>query len=366
MAGITLNPGKCVRSLSLNSICDLCLTHCPTDAIVRSEGAPAVNQSQCVGCGGCVGGCPTEAIALDGFSTTDFFFAFAADESNLISCQKNVPCISVLSVDHLLALGALKNGIVLDTGHCDGCEIAATCKPAIERHAEEAAYLLEAMEQDAAISLEPVAYVQEEAPKGDRRDFLRTINLKTLAEGRAKFDREVQTASDELTEHRLDRASIALLRTKQLPDKRKLLFTMLKRIDKPSQYHVVESEALTLCSQKLFDQQKCTACQMCYRVCPTGALSSDVKNAKIDFDAMMCVRCHLCHDVCEPDALTLSPSFNIKEMFEPNQQRLATFTVRNCDECGIPFSSLHGERLCMRCQIEEDEARALWGIGEDQ
>ena len=365
MAGITLNPGKCVRSLSRLSICDLCVAHCPTDAIVSTEAAPAVNQSLCVGCGGCVGSCPTEAIALDDFSATDFFFSFAADESHLISCRKNVPCISVLSVDHLIALASLKRGLLLDMGHCDGCEIAETCKPAIERRAEEASYLLGAMESDAAVTLETVAYEETvAAPQTDRREFLRTINLKTLAEGRAKFEREVETAADELTEHRLDQGSIALLRTKQLPDKRKLLFTAMKRVEKPSQYHVVEGKELTLVSQKLFDGDTCTACQMCYRVCPTGALSSDVRNSKIDFDAMMCVRCHLCHDVCEPEALTLSPSFNMKELFEPVEQRLATFTVRNCDECGTLFSSLHGERLCMRCQIEEDEARALWGIRE--
>jgi len=367
MAGITLNPGRCVRQLSTLSICDGCVTACPTEALVKTEGVPAVNLASCVGCGSCAGACPTEAIAVDDFSATDFFFALAGEADNLVSCRKNVPCIAALSVDHLLSLALLKGELRLDTGHCEGCGIAPVCRPQFEARAEEASYLLGAMTSGAAIVFEAVGYEAEtEAPEGDRRDFLRAFNLKTLAEGKAKFEREVETATDELIRHQLDAASIAQLRKKTLPDKRKLLFMALKRTEAPSQYHVVDGTELTLSSQKLMDADKCTACQMCYRVCPTGALSSDIRNARIDVDAMMCVRCHLCHDVCEPGALTLSPSFNIKELFEPTQQRLLTFNVRNCDECGTLFSSLHGESTCPRCRIEEEEARTLWGIGDDQ
>ena len=367
MAGITLNPGRCVRQLSTLSTCDSCITACPTEALVRTESVPAVNLASCVGCGSCAGICPTEAIRVDDFSATEFFFAFAGDSDNLVSCRKNVPCIAALSVDHLLSLASLKGGLRLDTGHCDGCDIAAVCRAQFEARAEEASYLLDAMMSPAGITFEAVAY-EENAQKeeGDRRDFLRAFNLRTLAEGKAKFEREVETATDELIRHQLDSSVIAQLRNKTLPDKRKLLFTALKRAERPSQYHVVDGSELSFASQKIMDADKCTACQMCYRICPTGALTSDIRNAKIEFDAMMCVRCHLCHDVCEPDALTLSPSFNMKELFEPTQQRLVTFSVRNCDECGNPFTSLHGERVCPRCRIEEEEARALWGIGEDQ
>ena len=363
MAGITLNPGRCVRQLSTFSICDHCVKACPTQAIVATQGVPAVNLSACVGCGGCAGACPTEAIRVDDFSATDFFFAFASDAQNVVSCRKNVPCIAALSVDHLLSLAVLKGEIRLDTGHCEGCEIASVCRVQFEERVEEASYLLDAMQSDARLVCEAIGYEDTAVEEGERRDFLRAFNLKTFADGKAKFEREVETATDELTLHTLDAAAIAQLRNKTIPDKRKLLFTALKRAQKPLQYHVVEGKELSLTSQKVMDGDKCTACQMCYRVCPTGALSSDIKNAKIEFDAMMCVRCHLCHDVCEPDALTLSPSFNMRELFEPTQQRLVTFQVRTCDECGNPFTALRGERICHRCRIEEEEARELWGLG---
>lgn len=362
MPGITLNPARCVRAFSIHNSCDLCITACPTEAITAEAMVPSVNLSQCVGCGGCAGGCPTEAIALDGFDATERFFALAADEEGLVSCRKNVPCIAVLSVDHLLALASLKPRLTLDMGHCDGCGIATTCRPLIEARAEEANYLLDAMALGERIGLEAVRFAPETEQTGDRRSFFTAINLQNVAKGRAMLEREVETSEDALTRHMPGGADIAQMRKKQIPDKRKLLFTALRRLPTPAVFHVVDAAALTLTSQKRFDAETCTACQMCYRVCPTGALTSDVKNSRIDFDPMLCVRCALCHDVCDPGSLTLGEAYDLREFFEPAVRTLTTFAVRNCDECGVPFASLHGERLCHRCRIEEEEAHALWGL----
>lgn len=368
MAGLTLDAGRCVRALSKFSTCDSCLSACPTPAIaIENEKLPSINLSLCVGCGGCVGVCPTEAFKLDDFSIVDFFFEFVSEPGTLLSCRKNVPCLSALHVEYIIALASLKNGLIFDMGHCDGCEIASTCKPLIEAHAEEANYVLDATEQDATVLLKHISFENNdktEDNESDRRSFFKAINLENVADAKAQFERSVEIATDDFVENFLSSEQIATLREKQLSDKRKLLFTALKRMEKPSQYHVIEGEALSFTSQKLLDKETCTACQMCYRICPTGALTSDLRNSKIDFDPFMCVKCHLCHDVCEPDSLTLSSSYNLKELFEPSVQRLVAFSVRNCHECGGIFTSLKGEKICRRCDIEEEEARGLWGIEE--
>ncbi|MEA3373270.1 MAG: 4Fe-4S binding protein [Campylobacterota bacterium] len=364
MAGIALDAGRCVRALSKFSECRHCAEICPTDALQITGMLPSINLSECVGCGGCVGVCPTEALKLDDFDSTEFFFQFASESANLISCRKNVPCISVLNVEHIISLTALKGALVFDMGHCADCEIASSCQPQIEANAEEASYLLEAMENEAKVTLASIAYKsdEKEVNETDRRDFFRNLTVKNAMKTKLDFDREVETATDERLEHTLDSADIAKMRKKQLTDKRKLFFTALKRVEKPSVYHVIDATEVTFTSQKLLDVDNCTACQMCYRICPTGALSSDPKNSKIDFDPFLCIKCQLCHDVCEPKCLTLSPSYNLKEMFEPEVQNLATFKVKNCNECARPFVSLHGEKLCYQCKIEEEEARELWGI----
>ncbi|HFU74486.1 MAG TPA: 4Fe-4S ferredoxin [Helicobacteraceae bacterium] len=362
MSAIVLNPAKCVRSVSKFSECNRCETICPTEAIVVEGMLPAINLASCVGCGGCAGVCPSEALILDDFNTTEFFFSFASDEDNLISCRKNVPCISVLSTEHVMGLATLKEGVVFDMGHCDSCDIATTCRPQIISVAEEANYLLGAIESDFDVKLESLAYESTEEKNDDRRDFFRSFNLKSMAKSKAAFDREVEVATDELVQHTLDTTQIAQMKAKELPDKRKLFFTALKRAQKPSTFHVVDANEVSFTSQKLLDETLCTACQMCYRICPTAALSSDARNGKIDFDPFMCIKCHLCHDVCEPDALTLSSSYNVKEFFEPAVQNLITFDVRRCDECNNLFTSIQGKRICHICQIEDEDARDLWGI----
>ncbi len=366
MSLIQLNASRCVRSLSKDSECNRCEVICPTGAIVVGNNPlPAINFSSCVGCGACDAICPNEALFLDDFNSTNFFFDFIEDEQNIISCRKNVPCIAALGVEYLISLAVLKKEVVFDMGYCDTCEIQSTCKAQILKNHEEASYLLEAMENEALIRLEDICY-ESEIKESNRRDFLRSINLTSIVKTKHSFEQEVKKATDELVEHTLKKADIALLKQKRIPHKRKLFFTAIKRVQKPSQYHVVDAAEISFTSQKLMDKESCTACQMCYRVCPTGALSSDVKNSKIDFDPFLCIKCNICHDVCEPNAITLSTSYNIKEFFEPEVQNLITFSVKRCNECSVVFSTNSGEKLCYRCKAEEEEARELWGIQNDE
>lgn len=366
---IQLKASRCVRSLSKESECNKCELICPTEAIVVANNPlPSINFSACVECGACDAVCLNEALSLDDFSTTDFFFSFMEDKENLISCRKNVPCIAALNIENIISMALLKKEIVFDMGHCDGCAIAHKCKYEIEKNYEEASYMLEAMESEAVIKLENIKY--EKADTGEenisnRREFFSKINLKNMVKTKIEFEKEIQKATDELVEHTLQKSDIALLKQKRITDRRKLFFTALKRIKKPSVYHIIEAGELSFTSMKLLNGDTCTACQMCYRVCPTGALSSDVKNSKIDFDPFLCIKCSVCHDVCEPEAITLSPTYRVKEFFEPEVQNLISFNVRRCNECSVIFSTNSSEKLCYRCKAEDEEARGLWGIRGD-
>jgi formate hydrogenlyase subunit 6/NADH:ubiquinone oxidoreductase subunit I len=358
---LILNAGACVRSLSVDSECNKCEVVCPTDAIVVGKPLPSINFSACVSCGGCTSVCPTEALHLEEFNATNFFFDFVESEESLISCRKNVPCIAALSVEHIISLAVLKKEILFDMGHCGGCEIAHSCRVLIEKNYEESSYLLEAMLSDAKIRLLDVAF-EDESETPNRRDFLNAINIKSVAKVKKSFEDEMQKADDALVEHTLKKEDIALLKRKVIPNRRKIFFTAMKRVQKPSLYHIIDAAEVSFTSQKLMDEAACTACQMCYRVCPTGALSSNVKNSKIDFDPFLGVKCHICHDVCAPDVLTLSKAYDMREFFEPEVQNLIAFSVKRCDECGVIFSTNSGDKLCYRCKTEEQEARDLWGI----
>ncbi|MDD5372047.1 MAG: 4Fe-4S binding protein [Sulfurimonas sp.] len=364
---IQLKASRCVRLLSKESECNRCEVICPTEAIVIANNPlPAINFSICVGCGACDALCPNEALSLDEFNPTDFFFNFMQESENLISCRKNVPCIAALNIENIISIALLKKETVFDMGHCNECSIAHKCKPQIERNYEEASYMLQAMMSDSIIKLENVKYEEpKEIKESSRREFFSKVNLANVAKTKLQFEKEVQKATDELVEHTLQNSDIALLKQKRITDRRKLFFTAIRRTKKPSQFHIVEADEMTFTSMKLLDGDKCTACQMCYRVCPSGALTSDIKNSKIDFDPFLCIKCNTCHDVCESDAITLSPTYNVKEFFEPEVHNLIKFSVRRCDECSVIFSSNSNDRLCYRCKAEDEEAKELWGIKGD-
>ena len=354
---------SCTRAVSKFSECTKCVDVCPVETIKIVDNIPSFTPSACVDCGGCVGVCPTEAFSLGEFSTVEFFFSILEDKDRLISCKKNLPCISVLSVEHLISIAlASDEAITLDLGHCHNCDIKEPLYEQILTNIEEANFILSSFCDKQLIS-EDLAYLpigidieSEEDVVSSRRSFLSNISLKGAVKNKEAFDEAVN--ADDEKRFEIDDSVISKIKEHRLPDKRKILFTTLKRVTKPEQYEVVPEEEVSFTSQKFVDKS-CTNCQICYRICPTGALSSDSKFSLINFDAMLCLKCRLCHDACEIDAIGLQGGFEIKEFFEPTQHTLAKFDIKRCNECGSYFTYQGGEVICSRCAVEEDEARRL-------
>jgi len=244
-------------------------------------------------------------------------------------------------------------------GHCQNCEIKEPLYERIIANIEEANFILSSF-SDKELLAEELAYQseanREEREVSSRRSFLSNISLKGAVKQKKEFDEALN--ADELKSFDIDESVISKLKEKRIPNKRKILLTTLKRLKKPSQYEILPEEEVSFVSQK-FVNESCTNCQICYRICPSGALSSDHKFSIINFDAMLCLKCKLCHDVCETDSIELQSGFEIKEFFEPSQRSLAKFNIKRCNECGAYFTYKGGEVICSRCFVEEEEARTL-------
>jgi ferredoxin len=355
----------CVRATSKFSQCTKCVDAAP-QSIEIVDNVPSFQVSTGLEAAACLGACPTEAFSLSDFSLTEFFFSFLESKVRLISSNINVPCISVLSVEHLISLAmASQNPITIDLNtYSEGSELLELI---IER-IEEANYVLSSFcNKELRTNLDTsVKNTTEEKEKNDdssRRDFLAQVSVKGVVKHKQTFDDAVD--SEELQVFDINDEVIAKIKDKNLPNKRKILFTTLKHLDKPEVFEVLPTEDISFISQKYIDDS-CTNCQICYRICPTGALSSNGKFSLINFDSMLCVKCHLCHDVCEPNAIQLQPGFEIKEFFEPTQRTLATFDIQRCNECGNYFTYTGGEKECFRCKIEEEEAIELHALARQR
>jgi ferredoxin len=367
MSLLTLDIAKCVRTTNKFSECRECVSACPVETIKINEQLPSFVPNDCVGCGGCLSACPSDAYSLDDFNPMNFIFSVLESQKQELSCKKdNIPCLAALSVEELLSLTLLSpKDIKLDKTPCYDCEIAKHNLKIIEDRVEEVSFLVEAMGVENQLSFENLSSVNidsEESNTSDRREFLSKISIHEAAKAKYKFDNKIEALDEELREHTASVDDIQSIRDKTLPDRRNLLKMAMKRAGVPDDFHIIESEDISFISQKVLDEATCTNCQMCYRICPTGALSSDKYGGFIAFDALNCIKCASCHDVCEPNSLTIKETFNLKELYLPKRETLVSFNVKRCDECGMPFVYRGGEMMCTRCRIEEEEANELWGI----
>jgi len=350
----------CVRATSKFSDCTKCIDACP-ESIQLVDNLPSFANNTGVEAAACIGVCPTEAFSLSDFSTTEFFFTFLESKIRLISPKLNVPCLSLFSVEHLISFAlASEEEITLDMSSYDNESILYE---QIEARIEEANFVLSSFSTkklgtnvDNHSDDTTVKEKNGEDEVASRRSFLGNASLKGVVKHKMSFDEAVE--ADELKKFTLDASIISKIREKNLPDKRKILFTTLKHVGVPDTFEVLAEEDVSFASQKFVDDS-CTNCQICYRICPTGALSSDGKFSLINFDAMLCVKCHLCHDACEPDSIHLQTGFEVKEFFEPVQRTLAKFDIKRCNECGNNFTYMGGEQSCPRCMVEEEEAMFL-------
>lgn len=352
-----LDISRCIRATSKLSKCTKCVDILP-DTIEMVDNIPSFPKGTGDEASACVGVCPTEAFSMGSFSTTEFFFTFIESKVRLISPKINIPCISLLSIEHLISLALLSDEeITIDLTSYD---INSTLFRHINHQIEEANFILSSFcDRQLSSNLDNIISEpkkEEFTKESSRRDFLSSASIEGVVKHKRAFDEAMEKG--ELFEFDLTPSIISKIKEKNISDKRKILFMALKRTPKPTKYEILPQEEISFTSQK-FVEESCTNCQICYRICPTSALSSNSKFSLIHFDALMCVKCHLCHDVCEPNAIGLQAGFEIKEFFEPTQRVLAKFNIKRCNECGNNFTYTGGEQACPRCMLEEEEASFL-------
>lgn len=354
---LNFNLSSCIRASSISSNCEKCLNICPTKTIKLENNIPSFTPDECVLCGGCVGICPTEAFSLDGFNVVEFIFNYF-ETNDILSCHKTTPCLAIFSPEALISLAlGNKEDVVLDIGHCETCNFAENLYTQIKHNIDEANFILSTFCKKRLVAKNiKFENTNNEKDTIDRRTFLNNLKPINLLKTKKTFEEKID--GNKSKKFDFDENIINQIKTKSIPDMRKLFFTLLKNQEKPLVYETIDSNEISFMSQKYIDNN-CTNCQMCYRICPTEALSSDKNHSIINFNAMLCLKCNLCHDVCMYNSIHLQQAFDIKEFFEPTKKIMAHFDIKRCTECNNNFTYFGGEVICPRCAIEEEEAISL-------
>jgi len=355
---IRFNINDCVHVYYRDSNCKECINICPVENVLSQEDYKIVlNTENCISCGACVGVCPSEAFSLEGFDVAKFYKDFIAQEENVLSCKINLPCLTSLSVEYIVAVVLKKQeDLILDTGHCRDCFIGNLLEE-IKKKVQEVNYILERLGVENRAVIKDLSLEKKEGKEKERRTFLK--NFGKAAAGITFWALMPRISSFE--DFQEEPKNIVVEKV-EIP-KRKVLLEVLLEQDIDYSDIDLEIEKISFTSDKWIDNTKCTNCSVCYNVCPTGALKAGAERLKILFEPKLCIKCKVCHEVCPEDCIHLKDTLNM-DTFLNETEVLAEHVMIPCEECLVPFSYKGDTTLCPRCRELEDEIRDLLKIGE--
>jgi ferredoxin len=100
--------------------------------------------------------------------------------------------------------------------------------------------------------------------------------------------------------------------------------------------------------------EACTACGVCSRACPTGALfytQTSGSSFKLAFDPLNCIGCDICAQVCAPQAIDVNHHPEAQSVFlQESPAILYEGALTHCERCNDLFASSAGSKLCPVCQ----------------
>jgi ferredoxin len=353
--GVTLDGDRCLHKRDRLSECEACFGLCPTDAITPGQ-PPAFNQEACINCRACLPVCPVQAYqAVD--ETIPLLkqaLRLAGKRLELICAPHPEPatgpprahaalmtrgCLAGLGKGTYLTLLALGlDEIILRTDGCAGCPLGSL-QEQIERQATAVHNLRTAWPQTGRIHttgpLESSSLVGRPVrpagtPPLSRREL---FGLKEAERHPSPPWLQGEDASWPANDHRFITAALAAL-------------------GPPVENPILDGLGL---AGVTVDGDKCSACGVCARACPTGTLhfaTDDQGGFRLSAAPLNCIGCDLCTHVCMPDAISVNHSPTWEQLFGGGSSTtLLTGRLSACERCNSSFLARDGQRYCAICEF---------------
>lgn len=352
---------RCVRYRYRYSECRRCAGACPHEAIELLDEGIRLDAARCQNCALCSTACPSAALSSGNMPRIDLLrraigqeqFSFACAPSGL-AADALVPCLGALDAALLAYLAKRRIGTELrGSRHCAQC-------PHDSRGADQLAANLDgaAVLEEAAAPAEWLAATLAEMP--GQTD----ANSEFRAGRRQLFRRLIGRGVDEVAGAAMPPAELPVeekaIRAGSwfVPEMRELLQIVCKQKDGAA-FTVPRHPALPLMSIRL--KRGCTACEACFRVCPTGAMQirEDNSSWSLVFQTDRCIGCAVCLEVCQPRVLQAQESFDAAPEREPAVLR--QLVKQRCNRCDRFFVSPEPGETCPVCADDEDAFSAIFG-----
>jgi Fe-S-cluster-containing hydrogenase component 2 len=365
-AAVRVTPERCLNRRHKESKCALCLA-CPTGAITAVGMSVQVSAEKCVACGLCASVCPTEAYIVKGPALADLL-RLASNGRGVVleaACPRRSPfersrtsasavlrvsCLAWLSPSLLIAMLAQGvTGLWLDDTACAACPIGGA-REAIVRSVDTANQLLGLFGRSPAVDLytgsperlgktRGLEVWDPQRPVYSRRDLF------------TAFRRVAAQAAVRVADQAMPAPAPAKL-PHHLPAQRALLSVALPHL-------MVEGAPAGSLSGlplgRVEVSQACTACGLCARLCPTGALvfAQAGERYSLSFSITKCLgeACRLCRLICPVQAVGFAGQASPSELVNEALLTLRAGGMAPCSRCGARTAApADGPAVCHACQ----------------
>jgi ferredoxin len=354
---VRLRAGTCIRGISPWVKCRRCQEACPVNGIDLESGQPVVKE--CQRCGLCAVACPAGALE-DPERTHSFFLArgreiIASAGQVIFTCNRSradksgkdiitVPCLGAVAREVIVAL-AVRGRVIFHflREQCRACPWGEKGEWIFLLSFDWAQKTLAAMgvsEERLVKTAVPTAVTPgkpaggktPEAAAMGRREFFRSLIRGIKIPGTAP-------------------STPPVVATALASRRRAFILQEALREAEPDEGYPAGA-VLPLPSLELAGP--CYLCNICSRLCPTGAL--DMEEEVLKYTPASCNYCDLCLAVCPQHSLVRGKNITLSMMAGASSLTLAAGNTYTCQGCGEIFRAGAGVTMCLRCYLARNLA----------
>ncbi len=356
-SALVFNLQCCLHTQDQFCSCEACFEVCPTAAIQPGK-PPAFDPEKCAGCLACIPHCPVGAYAADDAVRELLACVPRLEQPSIeLICSLNPDgergcsadstaiqvrgCLAGLGTGALMTLAAMGlEAVYIRTDACANCRWGKV-NPRLAEQIAAAKTLLSAWgKSDLLVTVARLDNPQTRPiwdahnPPLSRRDLFRLASR----QGQASLGRALEPAHAGGSQ--------------QAGRDRRRVIRAVEHLS------AAQAAADPVLAQKeyawLSISDSCTACGVCGRACPTGALSytTDPEETafRLAFTPQSCIACDRCAHGCAPDAIAIRPDPTFRQVFgSETAVVLREGALAHCEVCKTVYAAAPGVYVCPAC-----------------